>query len=61
MNIKLHECNWRVNSEIVKLFITDPTDPCKVSLVEMRLEELSAMRQYSLRVILIEGVEEFHN
>jgi hypothetical protein len=50
-----------MNAEIVKVFITDSADPRKVSLVKMRLEELSAVYKYSFRVVFVEGVEEAHN
>lgn len=61
VNVKLHEGNWRMYAEIIKLLFTNPTDPCKVSLVEIALEELSAMFKHGLRVVLVESVEEADN
>jgi hypothetical protein len=58
VKVKFHEGNWRMDAEIVDCIVVMPAYPGKVCLVEVVLEQLRAVVENLVWVILVEGPEE---
>lgn len=61
MEVQLHERDWRVNAEVVRVVVSVRTDPCEISLVKMLLEGLQAMPEDGGGVVLVEGFIECYD
>jgi hypothetical protein len=61
MKVKLHESDWRMNSIVVGIFVSELTDPCKVRFVEMGLEGLDTVFEDGVGIVSVERFEKVNN
>jgi len=54
MEIQLHKSHRAMDSIIIRVVVSEFPNPCKVSLVQVFLEESKTVLQNCFRVVLVE-------